>query len=33
MAALINFINTRESRHILTLENPIEFCIATCSRQ
>jgi len=25
MAALINFINTRESRHILTLENPIEF--------
>src|SRR3954466_8315525 len=25
MAALINYINTRESRHILTLENPIEF--------
>jgi len=25
MAALINYINSRESRHILTLENPIEF--------
>jgi twitching motility protein PilT len=25
MAALINYINRRESRHILTLENPIEF--------
>jgi twitching motility protein PilT len=25
MAALINYINERESRHILTLENPIEF--------
>ena len=25
MAALINYINQRESRHILTLENPIEF--------
>jgi len=25
MAALINFINQRENRHILTLENPIEF--------
>jgi twitching motility protein PilT len=25
MAALINYINTRENRHILTLENPIEF--------
>src|SRR5947209_6096831 len=25
MAALINYINKRESRHILTLENPIEF--------
>src|SRR6185369_16526082 len=25
MAALINFINMRENRHILTLENPIEF--------
>jgi len=25
MAALINYINARESRHILTLENPIEF--------
>jgi twitching motility protein PilT len=25
MAALINYINVRESRHILTLENPIEF--------
>jgi twitching motility protein PilT len=25
MAALINYINMRESRHILTLENPIEF--------
>jgi twitching motility protein PilT len=25
MAALINFINQRESGHILTLENPIEF--------
>jgi twitching motility protein PilT len=25
MAALINYINERENRHILTLENPIEF--------
>ena len=25
MAALINYINQRENRHILTLENPIEF--------
>ena len=25
MAALINYINLRENRHILTLENPIEF--------
>ncbi|MDB4874638.1 MAG: twitching motility protein [Gemmatimonadetes bacterium] len=25
MAALINYINVREARHILTLENPIEF--------
>ncbi|HEY5061034.1 MAG TPA: type IV pilus twitching motility protein PilT [Gemmatimonadaceae bacterium] len=25
MAALINYINVRHSRHILTLENPIEF--------
>ncbi len=25
MAALINYINVRESKHILTLENPIEF--------
>ena len=25
MAALINYINARENRHILTLENPIEF--------
>ena len=25
MAALINYINSRENRHILTLENPIEF--------
>ena len=25
MAALINYINRRDSRHILTLENPIEF--------
>ena len=25
MAALINYINVRENRHILTLENPIEF--------
>jgi twitching motility protein PilT len=25
MAALINYINQREARHILTLENPIEF--------
>ena len=25
MAALINYINQRESRHILTLEDPIEF--------
>ncbi|HTR79210.1 MAG TPA: ATPase, T2SS/T4P/T4SS family, partial [Gemmatimonadaceae bacterium] len=25
MAALINYINRRDARHILTLENPIEF--------
>lgn len=25
MAALVNYINTRENKHIVTLENPIEF--------
>ena len=25
MAAMVNYINTHENRHILTLENPIEF--------
>jgi twitching motility protein PilT len=25
MAAMVNYINARENRHILTLENPIEF--------
>ena len=25
MAAMVNYINQHENRHILTLENPIEF--------